>query len=139
MMISPEIYYELELKGIRAYHARAEYAAFDNSINTGDGQAVRNAKLRGSFDIVVSRAVAKIGHLSELSLAFVKKNGYFIAYKAQAVDEELSEAKADISKMGGKLCRVDRIMIPGLGQERSFVVIKKMSDTPKKYPAKPGK
>ena len=134
-----EVIDSLELKGIRAYHARAEYAAFDNSIKTGDGEDVKNVKLRGNFDLVVSRAVAKIDLLSELSLAFVKKNGYFIAYKAVSVDEELADAEAAIKKMGGTLCRVDRIVIPGLGQERSFVVIKKTADTPKKYPSKPGK
>ena len=134
-----EVIDALALSDIRAYHARAEYAAFDNSIKTGDGQDVKNVKLRGSFDMVVSRAVAKIDHLSELSLAFVKKNGYFIAYKALSVEEELSGSEEIIKRMGGSFEGVNKIVIPGLGQERSFVVIKKTGDTPKKYPGKPGR
>ena len=61
---------------------------------------------RESFDIVTGRAVASLNILLELSLAYVKKNGYFIAMKGQNYIEELEISSNAISKMGGKLDKI---------------------------------
>ena len=114
---------ELGLTGIRAIHGRAE-----------DGG--RDRALRESFDLAVSRAVANMSVLSEYCLPFVKPGGYFIAYKTDKVDEELSAAGHAISTLGGKLEKVEKLDISGLG--RSFVFVKKQKPTPKAYPRKAG-
>ena len=56
---------ELELSNVQLIHGRAE--EFDQ---------------RERFDIVTSRAVAKLQILAELTIPFVKIDGYFVAYKS---------------------------------------------------------
>ena len=52
---------------------------------------------RDSFDIVTSRAVARLNILAELSLPLVKINGTFLAYKGQSAMEEYEECKRQLN------------------------------------------
>ena len=79
---------------------------------------------REKFDFVVSRAVANLATLTELSLPFVKKNGYFIPYKSALVDEEILKATHAIRVTGGKYEKVQKFTLPGYSDERNFVFIK---------------
>ena len=58
-------------------------------------------KNRELFDIVTSRAVSNLTTLSELSIPFVKKGGYFIPLKG-GNKEEIESAKEAISILGKK-------------------------------------
>lgn len=98
----------------------------------------RNIKLRESFDLVVSRAVANMAVLSEYCLPFVKVNGYFIPYKTGKIDDELTQGKKAISILGGKYEKTEKLVLPDSDIGRSFVFIKKSKNTPKAYPRKPG-
>ena len=119
--VSPEVG-----KGFcKALHGRAE-----------DGG--RNKELREGFDIVVSRAVANMAVLSEYCIPFTKEGGYFIPYKTGTVDEELSQGKKAINILGGKIEKVEKLMLPDSDIGRSFVFIKKVKATPKAYPRKAG-
>ncbi|MGE5627096.1 MAG: 16S rRNA (guanine(527)-N(7))-methyltransferase RsmG [Solirubrobacterales bacterium] len=115
---------ELNLKDIKAVHGRAEELA-----RTG---------YRDHFDIAVSRAVANLTLLSELCLPFIKKNGYFVAMKGPNVDSELNDAKKAISSLGGKLVNVIEVTIEDSDLKHNLVVIRKIMDTPKQFPRKPG-
>ena len=88
----------------------------------------------GSFDVVTARAVARLNILSELCLPLVKINGYFVAMKGQSGQEELAEAVNAISILGGKIENVIDFELPDDAGKRSIVIIKKVKDTPKKYP-----
>ena len=101
-------------------HARAEDAG-------------RETDLREQFNIATARAVAHLRELSEYCLPFVKVGGYFVALKGSDIETELDEAKPAISKMGGKIERVEKFKLPD-DMGRSVVVIKKISQTPTKYP-----
>ena len=91
---------------------------------------------RESFDAVVSRAVANMSTLSEYCLPFVKKGGVFIAYKTEGAEEEIEAAEHAISVLGGKIEKTVPDGIKGSGHV--FVVVKKVKNTPPKYPRKAG-
>ncbi len=139
-----EVIGALSLKKITALHGRAEEAAHNTGLSYSTGEKVTfkdnsaPGSLRDGFDIVTSRAVANLSILSEYSLPFAKKGGYFIPYKASKIDDELNDSKKALGILGGKLIRNDKIILPGTEIERSFIIIRKEKATPKAYPRKAG-
>lgn len=89
---------------------------------------------RESFDVVTSRAVARLSILSELCLPLVKVGGLFAAMKGPDPEEELAEAKKAIALLGGGNIRVERYTIPDTDVVHSAVLIEKVRPTPAKYP-----
>ena len=73
--------------------------------------------------------------LSEYCIPFVKVGGRFIALKS--VNENISEARSAISKLGGEIELIRDYTIPN-GDARRLAVIKKISQTPTKYPRNSG-
>lgn len=116
---------ELGLKDISTIHGRAEDFA-------------KKPEYREQFDICVSRAVANLATLSEYCIPYVKKDGMFVPYKSGEIDEELEQSKKAIHVLGGKTQNVVKFQLPGTEIGRSFVVIKKLQNTAKKYPRKAG-
>lgn len=120
-----EVISNLNLENIRTIHGRAEDFAQDN-------------EYRERFDGVVSRAVANLTVLSEFCIPYLKVGGYFVALKGPAIDEELDEAKKAIGILGAKIIRIEDVEIEGSDLKHNLVVIKKIKQTPKKYPRKAG-
>ena len=116
---------ELGLEDIHTIHGRAEDYAKD-------------AAYREQYDLCVSRAVANLATLSEYCLPYVKVGGYFISYKSGEIEEELQQSKRAVSILGGTLGDVIKFALPGTDIARSFVKIKKVKNTGKKYPRKAG-
>lgn len=116
---------ELHLENITAVHGRAEDLA-------------HNAEYRESFDLCVSRAVANMSTLSEYCLPFVKTGGLFIPYKSGKIEEEKNTAVSAINKLGGNMESVISLLLPGSDVERTFIPVKKVKATQKKYPRKAG-
>ncbi|SFW34713.1 16S rRNA (guanine(527)-N(7))-methyltransferase RsmG [Selenomonas ruminantium] len=116
---------ELGLKDVECVHARAEEGA-------------RNKKYRESFDIAVSRAVARLPILSEYCLPFVKKGGHFIALKGMQYNDEAEEAAKAIKVMGGSKTEIRPVKLPELDDKRAVITITKTMPTPKTYPRKAG-
>ena len=114
---------ELNLDDVNCVHARAEDAA--------------HSHLREAFDIVTSRAVARLNVLTEYCLPFAVKGGTFIAFKSSNVDEELDEARTAIKILGGRSFKPISVTLPN-GDPRTLVLIKKISPTPEKFPRKSG-
>ena len=108
---------KLGLSNIKAVHGRAE-----DYINVS----------RETFDYVVSRAVARLNTLLEYCLPYVKLGGYFIAYKSMDTEEEINESKNALNILGGKIEKIDKINLEG--NERTLIYIKKVKNTPNKYP-----
>ena len=120
-----EVIDALGLKKVSAVHGRAEEMA-------------SNAAHRQQYDLCVSRAVSNLAVLTEYCLPFVKKGGLFVSYKSADSDAEIQEGKKAISILGGKLTSVDKFQLPDSDLGRALVCIKKVKDTPKKYPRKAG-
>ena len=101
-------------------HARAE-------------EASKNADYREQYDVVCSRAVAALNVLSEYCLPFVKVGGVFVAMKSAKAEEEIADAKKAIGILGGKIIDKKTFTLSD-GGERTLILIKKISQTPAKYP-----
>ncbi|MGX9977262.1 16S rRNA (guanine(527)-N(7))-methyltransferase RsmG [Staphylococcus gallinarum] len=114
----------LGLQDVRFVHDRAE--TFGKGV------------YRESYDIVTARAVARLSVLSELCIPLVKKGGQFIALKSAKGDEELEEAAFGIGVFGGKVIDTISYELPEDAGDRQMMIIEKRSQTPKKYPRKPG-
>lgn len=91
---------------------------------------------RERFDIVTSRAVARLQILAEWALPYVAPNGVFIALKGAQYEEELQEADHALQVLGGTAA-VQPIHLPGLDDKRAVIYIKKVRKSPSKYPRKP--
>lgn len=93
---------------------------------------------REQFDLCVSRAVAKLAVLSELCLPFVKVGGWFAAYKSEGIEREIEESHNSYKLLGGQLDKNDSISMEGFGLDHRILMIKKINNTPTKYPRKAG-
>ena len=99
----------------------------------------RDEKLRESFDFAVSRAVARMNVLSEYCLPYVKVGGAFCAMKGAQANEEFKESLNAINTLGGKLEKKYFFELPENGGERAIAVVRKVRNTPQKYPRQSGK
>lgn len=113
---------KLELKNIRTVHARAEDSG--------------RSELRDNFDICVARAVAILPVLCELCLPHVRPGGVFVAMKGKDAKDEIELSENALKLLGGRVESVENAGIKGF--EHYNIVIKKLSETNKKYPRKAG-
>jgi len=120
-----EVINQLGIKKVDAIHSRAEDGA-------------RNPLYREKYRIGVSRAVANISTLSEYCIPFIKLNGYFICYKADGCMNEINIGKNAIKVLGGEIEEIVDFNLPDTDIKRKIINIKKIKNTPKKYPRKPG-
>ena len=120
-----EVVEKNNLINVDTVHSRAEELA-------------RNSDYREKFDIATSRAVASLNVLLEYMVPFVKVGGYCICMKGSNVDEELNNAKKALDVLNCKVEKVERFNLPGSDYGRNIIIIKKIGETSKKYPRKPG-
>lgn len=117
---------ELGLGGMEARCMRAEDAA-------------ARKEFRERFDVCCARAVARCNTLAEYCLPLVAKGGSWVAYKGGNAEEELAEAERAIFLLGGGKCETYRFSLPEGYGERTLAVVKKIKETPEKYPRGRGK
>ena len=115
----------VEIPNIAAIHGRAEDLAGDPGY-------------REQFDLCVSRAVAKLSILAEYCLPFVKKGGFFLAYKGAGTEEERLQAENALRILGGGTIEEREASLTGFDLKRALLVIEKTADTPPEYPRKAG-
>ena len=109
----------------QATHERAEDAG-------------KNPDYREQYDYVTARAVAPLNVLCEYCIPLVKVGGVFVSLKGANGIEELEGAKNAIDVLGGEVITAESYKLPN-GDSRTLFVIKKISQTPTKYPRKPKK
>ena len=125
IMFLEEVCKELNLKNISCVHGRAE-------------ELGNNEKYREQYDVVISRAVAKLNVLLEYMLPFVKVGGECICMKGPTVKEEIDEINSALKVLGGRIKKIENMVLPNSDNERNIIVIEKIAHTPSKYPRKAG-
>ncbi len=118
-----EVISQLGLSDIKTVHSRAEDAG-------------KNKLYRERFQIATARAVAAMPVLLEYCLPLVEKGGQLVAMKGPNVTEELKGCDNCLKILGGKKAEIFTETLTG-DEERAFVLCKKISQTPSKYPRKP--
>ena len=87
---------------------------------------------RERYDCAVSRAVARLNILLELTAPFVKVGGCVLAMKGDRAAEELSQAENAVRKLG--LSFREAKTFPIGGTNHTVLVFDKVSPTPAGYP-----
>lgn len=116
---------ELHMDKITAVHSRAEDAG-------------KSPKYREKFDAATARAVASLPVLLEYCMPLIKTGGIFIAMKGSSLSEADEAGKA-LNILGGAIEEVKEFTLPGSDIRRNIIVIRKLRQTPTKYPRKAGK
>lgn len=111
---------KLGLEDIVAVHSRAE-------------EGGRNKTHREGYDIACARAVANLPVLLEYCTPYVKKDGLFVSMKGPSVLDEVTLCNNAIKQLG---LSKPKIICENLreNESRAFVIFKKISQTPPKYP-----
>ena len=104
---------------------------------SGRAEDTKLRKTLGKFDIVVSRAVARLNILCELCLPYLKVGGNLIALKGAKYDEESEEAKNAIKILGGEFAKAEQktlITADNQTETRGNIIIQLKKEPPAQYP-----
>jgi 16S rRNA (guanine527-N7)-methyltransferase len=101
-------------------------------------EVAHQALYRERFETVLSRGVAPLPALVELTLPFCALGGCFIAQKKGDIEAEMAQASAGITLLGGRLREVKAVELAEFADARWLVVIDKRAPTPDRYPRRPG-
>lgn len=118
-----EVIEKTGLQGICTVHMRAEDAG-------------KSPVHREKYGIACARAVAAMPVLMEYCIPFVKKGGMLVAMKGAAAKEETAAAANAARLLGAQKPTIICETLTG-NEQRAFVISKKISQTPTKYPRKP--
>ena len=116
---------QLGLQAVSAIKARAEDLGHD-------------PRHREQYDLALARAVADLPVVVEYTLPFCKVGGWVVAQKGEAGAAEAWSAERAIGLLGGELRRIMHVELPGLPEDRSLVIVEKVSPTPEAYPRRAG-
>ena len=120
-----DIVRELDLHGVTVLHGRAEELAHDPSH-------------RGRYRLALARAVAPLRTLVELALPFLEPGGVLAAPKGSGAQRETEEAASALAACGGTVERLQALDVPGPGPAPALVVVRKVAETPERFPRRPG-
>ena len=120
-----EVIQKLKLENINSIHFRVE-------------EVGQNMKYREKFDVATSRAVASLNILVEYMLPLIKVGGICICMKGSEIEPEVQDSKKAIGILGGKIEKIKSFNLANTDIKRNIVIIKKIKETPKKYPRKAG-
>lgn len=115
----------LGLDGVTVVRARAEELAHD-------------AAHRAAYGLALARAVAPLPTLVELSLPFLRVGGYLATPKGSATSHEVVDAAAALQACGGRVELLQPLDVEGPGPAPIMVLVRKVAETPDRYPRRPG-
>jgi 16S rRNA (guanine527-N7)-methyltransferase len=115
----------LGLEGVEVVNARSETTAHEPNH-------------RGAYRLVLARAVAPLAILVELALPFLQIGGYLATPKGSAAPREVLEAAAALEACGGQVEFTRPLAVPGPGPKPTLVLVRKIAETPDRYPRRPG-
>ena len=117
----------LELTRVKAENIRAEDAG-------------RGKRYRGTADVASARAVAALPVLLEYCTPLLKQGGVFLAMKSanETVETEIHDSERVADILGCKIETADHFCLPDSDIKRRIIAVRKVRETPAKYPRKAG-
>jgi 16S rRNA (guanine527-N7)-methyltransferase len=116
---------ELRLEDVHILHARAE-------------EVGRMPGHRAAYDWALARAVAPMGVLAEYLLPLLRIGGQAMAQKGETGPAEAHAAEGAMHILGGHLEQLIPVELPRVAESRFLVLVKKVAETPDKYPRRSG-
>jgi len=113
-----EVISEIDLKNVKAINIRVEDYVKNN---------------RNFYDVVTTRAVAKLNIINELCLPLVKNNGCFIVMKSD-VSSEIKNIQKNLLILNSKIDVIKEFRLPYENSLRTLIKIKKIKKISNKYP-----
>ena len=103
-----------------------------------EGLAVRAEEFarenRNKFLLVTARAVAPLRVLIELAMPMLQVGGHLIAFKGPDFEKEIEEAQGAFKKLNCDIHYIYEDQLPESGESRYFIYVRKLCNTPNKYP-----
>lgn len=115
----------LNIKGLTAIKGRAEEVAHIEDY-------------REQFDLVLSRSVAELNILAELTIPFCRIGGSIVIHKGEDISKEIECSENAIRILGGSLSEVSKSNLPEQSTPRSLISIRKISSTNTRFPRRTG-
>lgn len=104
------------------------------------------AEYREKYDYATARAVASMPMLAELTIPFIKIGGSLVAMKAKGAHEEFEASRSAIRQLAGSKSLegaqmieknlVGRINEALVEENRTVIIVPKLSATPRQFPRK---
>ena len=95
---------------------------------------------RGAYDVATTRAVARLSVVAEYCVPLLRVGGHAICMKGRLEEAEVSEGERAAAELGAEVREV--IKVPRLAElgekQRTLVVLRKVGETPGKYPRSVG-
>ena len=114
----------LSLSGVEVYTGRVEEMAHQSD-------------QRESYDLALSRGVARLSTLLEYTLPLCCLGGRVVLLK-RGIEEELAEVPRALEVLGGRLGEIYPVQVNGLADGRVVLVVQKVEATQDAYPRRPG-
>ena len=122
-------------KKCRRVEQIAAEAGIEN-ISVVCARAEEATELFGSFDAVVSRAVAALPALLELTSPHAKVGGFILAMKGELAEKEAKDAENAAKALALEPLAPVRYKLPEGGDHREILIYRKIAPTPRPYPRK---
>jgi 16S rRNA (guanine527-N7)-methyltransferase len=133
---------EATAKKARFLYGAAQAMALDGVevVNRRVEEVARSREHRQAYGVATTRAVARLSVVAEYCVPLLRVGGRAIAMKGRLEEAELSEGTRAAEKLKAEVEEVVPVpRLPELGEkQRSLVVLRKVGETPKKYPRSVG-
>ena len=118
---------KMQLEGVSIINDRAETVG-------------RLPEHRGAYDAATVRAVAALDVIFEYCVPLIKVGGYVVSMKGFLDEREVKAGEKAALAMESEICEVVKVpFLPELpDKQRNLVILRKLTDTPERYPRKNG-
>jgi 16S rRNA (guanine527-N7)-methyltransferase len=109
-------------------------------VNERAEQVGRAGEHREGYDVTTARAVARLAVVAEYCVPLLRVGGHAVFMKGRLDREEITQGQKAAEKLRAEVSEIIRVpRLPEIGEkQRSLVIVRKVGETPKRYPRSVG-